>query len=93
MSFGALAPADDVEVAHRADIAAGAEGLACTGEQHDAHAVIEIEFAENARKLFVHFRRQRIELVGTVEADGGDAVGVGDFNTHRLTFMVRVTVT
>ena len=59
---------------------AGKRALACAGQDHRAAAAVALDPVEQVQHTVDHRAGQRIELVGTVEGEDGDAVGDVDEN-------------
>ena len=63
----ALASGHDVVTAHRAHVAAGAEGAARAGQNDGAHLVIRVERNAMFGDAVIHLLGQRVQLVRAVE--------------------------
>jgi hypothetical protein len=61
---------------HRAlgEVLAGAEAAPRAGDQQRPHRSIGAHARQRVAQLDVHRRGERVELVGPVERDGGDAL-------------------
>lgn len=82
-------PGADVEAAARK----GGNGLGevgthaesprpCAGEDHGMDCVIVARFGKGLAQILVHLKRQRVQLVGSGDADGGDVAVLGEFDRH-----------
>eukprot|EP01022_Parablepharisma_sp_SALTPOND_P021539 TRINITY_DN427_c0_g2_i1.p1 TRINITY_DN427_c0_g2~~TRINITY_DN427_c0_g2_i1.p1 ORF type:complete len:1279 (+),score=502.02 TRINITY_DN427_c0_g2_i1:12957-16793(+) len=61
-----------------AQVLAGAEAAAGTGQQQHAHRGIGLQAGDGVAQLQVHGDREAVELVRAIEGDDGDAVAVLD---------------
>jgi hypothetical protein len=64
------------------DVGAGAKAAPGAGDQHRADAVVLFAPRQMLLELRPHRVGQRVELVRTVEQDGGDGVGYGQIDAH-----------
>src|SRR6185295_5388958 len=74
---GELAEAQRVPLEQRADdvldVPAGAEGAARSGEHDRARRFLRVQRVEGVAKLLVDLEGERVQPVGTVQRDRGDA--------------------
>ena len=71
--MSAAAPAEGVRAL--AEVGAGAEPAPAAGHDDGPHVVVGVGAVERVDELVHHLAGERVELVGPVERDGGDAVG------------------
>src|SRR5581483_6544673 len=67
-------------------VAARTESAALAGEDDRSHFVFAIDLLERFAKLVVDLERQRVQLVGTIQREGEDAVlqlRLERFRTHH----------
>jgi hypothetical protein len=65
-----------IVVRHRRDVGAGREGLLAAGQHDAADAVVGVELGQRVAQLVHHVVVERIERLGTVQANHGNtAVG------------------
>ncbi len=60
------------------DVSAGAEAAALAAQDEGAHGSLAGEFGEEIAQVGVGAEGERVDLLGAVEGDGGDAVLPGD---------------
>src|SRR5277367_1799287 len=67
-------------VAQQFQVAAGAEGSACTGENHTVDGPIALRAQQCVHQFLTQLQVQRVQLLWAVQADGGDgAVAFFDY--------------
>src|SRR5262249_26439289 len=59
----------------RLHVGTGAKRAAGARDDHGAHGIVGVAGGVGAAELLAHPTRERVELVGSVERDYGDAVG------------------
>jgi hypothetical protein len=63
------------DIADGREVHAGAVRPACASHDHGLHCVVRARCVKCVDQLRCHLRRERVQLVGTIERDRQDAVG------------------